>query len=97
MSNLFPTNLLPYIFTAFILGIVIGFFSRRFVWGFVVPLLGALVLYGIESGNLVGFAYALFLVMTPPFVLAAGFGAWLGISTAKKLQSNQENEQGNEP
>lgn len=92
MLNLLPANLLPYILTVFVLGVVIGVFSGRFLWSFVVPLLGAVLLYGIESGSLVGLAYAVFLVMTPPIILASVAGALLGIKFSKKSQSRQKNE-----
>ncbi|QBQ53112.1 hypothetical protein [Nitrosococcus wardiae] len=87
MENLIPSDLLPYILIVFVLGVIIGIFSRRFLWGFIAPLLAAVFFYGVESGSLVGFAYALFLVMTPPLILASGVGAWLGINISKKLQN----------
>ncbi|KFI22593.1 hypothetical protein [Nitrosococcus oceani] len=89
MLNSLPSDILFYVLIVFVLGTVIGIFSGRFLWSFVIPPLIAAFLFGLEAGSLVAFAYALFMIMTPPIVIASGVGALLGVTLFKKFRRQQ--------
>lgn len=92
MLNSLSSDILFYVLIVFILGMVIGIFSGRFLWGFVIPPLVAAFLFGLKANSLVALAYALFMIMTPPIVVASGAGALLGVTLFKKFRRQRGNK-----